>query len=160
MNRTLVWAVSAAFLAGLAIPALAAGKIFYGSRAGMTVTVVSMSGLDTANAVIKTKHTREDAISFCREYLQKVTKECIDRELGTRLNDEIRGNCETGVFKDFSGNGWRFAGKVRKPDMAKYRLIDLRTGQDADGSGASGYGTAMGIYKALCPRTAPADADG
>lgn len=55
-------------------PALAAGKIFYGSRAGMQVSVVSLSGLDTANAVIRTKHTRKDAIAFCRDYVQKVTR--------------------------------------------------------------------------------------
>lgn len=40
-------------------PAFASGKISYGSRAGMTVTVESMQGLDTARAVIRTKHTRE-----------------------------------------------------------------------------------------------------
>lgn len=52
----------------------ASGKIGYGSRAGMTVTVVSMSGLDTANAVIRTKHTQEDAESFCREYVLRASR--------------------------------------------------------------------------------------
>ena len=45
----------------------AAGKIYYGSRAGMQVTVVSMEGLDSSNAIIKTRHTREDATAFCSE---------------------------------------------------------------------------------------------
>jgi hypothetical protein len=45
-------------------PAIASGTIAYGSRAGMEVTVVSMEGLDTAHAVIRTKHTRENAIAF------------------------------------------------------------------------------------------------
>jgi hypothetical protein len=41
--------------------AVAAGKIYYGSRTGMTVTIRSMTGLDTAQAVIQTEHTRDDA---------------------------------------------------------------------------------------------------
>lgn len=59
----------------MALPASAAGKINYGSREGMQVSVISMSGLDTSNAVIKTHHTREDAIEFCREYVGEVIRE-------------------------------------------------------------------------------------
>lgn len=141
-------------------PAIASGKIYYGSRAGMTVTVVSMEGLDTARAVIKTKHTREDAIGFCRDYVQKVTPSCIKEELSIRLNDEITANCRTGVFADFSGNRHRFEGKAKKSNddmMAKYVIRDLSSGEVADGSSASGYPTNMGIFKALCPRSAPYD---
>ena len=158
MGRVGLLISSAAVLAFGAGPAEAAGKIYYGSRAGMTVTVVAMSGLDTANSVIRTKHTREDAVGFCREYVGRVTKKCVDDELAIRLNDEIRGNCRTGVFTDFGGTRWRFAGKMRDPDaMAKYQLINLGTGETADGSSASGYGTAMGVFQALCPMTAPED---
>lgn len=90
----------------LPMTAMASGKIFYGSRAGMTVTVLSMSGLDTTRSVIRTKHTREDAISFCRDYVGKVTSKCVDNELAVRLNDEIFGNCKSGEFVDFGGNAY------------------------------------------------------
>ncbi len=52
-------------------PAFAAGKIYYGSRAGATVTIKSMSGLDTSHAMIQAEHTREDAIGFCKDYVQE-----------------------------------------------------------------------------------------
>lgn len=141
-----------------ATPASASGKIFYGSRAGMTVTVASVSGLDTAQAVIRTKHTREDAIGFCREYVGKVTPDCIREELAIPLNDVITANCPRGEFVDFRGNRYRFAGPSRERDsMAKYRLISLPSGEAADGSSASGYPTNMQIFKALCPSRAPSD---
>jgi hypothetical protein len=143
-----------------AIPAYASGTIFYGSRAGMEVAVISVSGLSTAQAVIHTKHTRENAIVFCREYVGQVTEECIRRELAIPLNDVITANCITGEFTDFHGNRYRFLGPSRKAGdftMAKYALMDLRTREIADGSMASGYPTNMGIFKALCPAQAPYD---
>ena len=135
----------------------AAGTVPYGSRAGMEVTVVRMSGLDTTKARIITKHTRDNAISFCRDYAQNVTEDCIKEELSVPLNDSVSANCKTGEFETFTGERLRFAGKSRSPSMSKYRVIDLATKQDLDGSSASGYPVAMMIYKALCPRTAPAD---
>jgi hypothetical protein len=126
----------------------------------MTVTVVSMEGLDTADAVIRTKHTREDAIGFCRGYVQKVTPSCIREELAVPLNDVISANCLKGEFTDFSGNRYPYEGKGKNLTddmMAKYAIRDLSTGEVADGSSASGYPTNMGIFKALCPRTAPID---
>ncbi|NGM34502.1 hypothetical protein G4G93_11260 [Methylobacterium sp. DB0501] len=137
-------------------PAVASGKIYYGSRAGMTVTVVSMSGLDTARAVIRTKHTREDAIGFCRDYVGKVTPACISEELAVPLNDRITANCPRGEFTDFQGSRYRFAGRSRSKDsMAKYVVMSLPSGEVADGSSASGYPTNIQIFKALCPSRAP-----
>jgi len=142
----------------VASPAMASGTLGYGSRAGMEVDVVSMSGLDTTHAVIHTHHSRANAISFCRDYVQKITPECIREELATRLNDNVTANCTTGDFVDFGGHHYRYAGPSKdKEAMAKYRIIDLDTGENADGSSASGYGTNAEIYKALCPRHAPAD---
>jgi hypothetical protein len=140
--------------------AVASGTIGYGSRAGMEMTVVSIEGLSTAHAVIRTKHTRENAVAFCRDYVQKVTEECIERELSVPLNDVITANCPTGEFTDFGGDHYRFLGPTKKTGdfmMAKYRLMDLRTGEIADGSMASGYQTNMEIFKALCPAQAPYD---
>ena len=146
-------AILAAFTAG---PAWASGKIFYGSRAGMQVTVVSMSGLDSSKAVIKTKHTREDAIAFCREYVGKVTPDCIRDEMAVRLNDEVNANCQRGEFVDFRGSRYRFVGPSKgKDSLTKYVLMSLPSGGVADGSSASGYPTNMQIFKALCPSRAP-----
>ncbi len=158
MNRHKIVCLTACFLA-FASYARAAGTIYYGSRVGMVVTVIRMSGLDTAQAKIWTQHTRENAIAFCRDYVQKVDEECIQEELSVPLNDVIEGNCKTGEFEDFRGTRYRFLGENRKKGdgEADYLLKDLDTGEIADGSSASGYSTNMAIFKALCPRTAPMD---
>lgn len=141
------------------LAAYASGKLYYGSRVGMQVTVISISGLDSANAVIRTKHTRSDAITFCREYVGKVTEKCIRDELAIQLNDIITANCSTGVFTDFYGSKYQFRGKHSNKDTfgPKYVLINLGTQEIADGSSASGYPTNMQIYRALCPKIAPSD---
>ena len=139
----------------------ASGTIYYGSRAGMVVDVVSVSGLSTANAMIRTRHTRANATAFCREYVGKITADCIRDELAAPLNDQINANCLSGVFTDFSGHHYRFAGPSRdKEAMAKYRIIDLETGEAASGDMASGYSTNAGLFKALCPAQAPSDIEG
>lgn len=142
-----------------ASPAFAAGKIYYGTRAGMHVSVVSMSGLDTARAVIRTKHTREDATAFCREYVGKVTPKCVKETLDdTRIGDKITADCTRGTFVDFRGNRYRFGGPNKDPDViAKYRIVSVPSGEVADGSMASGYDVNLDIYKALCPNKAPHD---
>lgn len=142
----------------MASAAEAAGTIYYGSRAGMEVTIVGMSGLDTTHAKIRTKHTRANAVAFCREYVQKVTPDCIKEELATPLKDVITADCKSGIFSDFNGNKYQFHGRNPAADsMAKYRVVNMKTGEDADGSSASGYPTNMGIFRALCPGTAPSD---
>ena len=151
-------AAAVAALVILAGPAEASGTLGYGSRAGMEVDVVSMSGLNTAHAVIATKHTRANAVAFCRDYVKKVTSGCIRDELAVRLNDSVTADCTIGEFVNFQGNSYRFAGPSQDKDAsAKYRLIDLATGEDADGSSASGYSTNLQIFKALCPLHGPQD---
>jgi hypothetical protein len=120
----------------------ASEKIYYGSRVGMTVTVVSKQDLDTAHAVIVTEHTNDDAIDFCREYIGKVTTECVNEEAAVKLNQRISSNCKTANRSEVN---------------PKYVLRNLITGEIADGSSASGYSTRMGIFRALCPKTAPSD---
>ena len=143
--------------------AMADTKLGYGSRAGMEVTVVSEEDLDTERAVVRTKHTREDATRFCVEYVGKVTPQCINDELSVKLNDRVTGNCKTGEFFDFYGHKYRFEGIKRGPredlPLAKYALRDLATNEVADGSSASGYPVNMGIFRALCPKTAPPETD-
>ncbi|MDB5422584.1 MAG: hypothetical protein JWR59_2531 [Brevundimonas sp.] len=148
-------------MAVVAVGAFAAGKINYGSRDGMTVTVVSMSGINSAHAVIRVRHTRDDAIDFCRKYVGKVTATCIQGELETPLNDQIEGNCTTGRFSNFFGEEHQYLGAntVKKDDETpvKYLIKDIATGEIANGSSGSGYGTNMGVFRALCPSTAPYD---
>ena len=117
-----------------------------------------MSGLDTSHAAIKTEHTKEDAIDFCREYVLEdpVTAKCIKEELSVPLNDVIYANCPKGVFTDFGGEKYQFRGKNLHPgESATISLLNLRTREIADGSSASGYNVNMEIFRALCPRTAP-----
>jgi hypothetical protein len=141
-------------------PAKADNKIFYGSRAGMVVTVVSTDGLDTDHAVIRTQHTREDAERFCIEYAGNVTADCLNQQLGVRLNDRISANCKTGEFVDFYGRHYRFEGRQHgQNDMANFVVRDLTTGEAADGSEASGYPVNMQIFRALCPAEAPSEQD-
>ena len=135
----------------------------------MEVSVISVSGLGTERAVIKTKHTQENAEKYCREYVRKVTQECIDEEMSIALNDTITANCRTGVFVDFNGAKHRFEGKLNRSDrwvQARYAVRYLspsqgirrpKQGELLDGSSASGYPTEMGIFKALCPFQAPAE---
>ena len=143
-----------------ATPANASGTIYYGSRAGMEVSVISVEGLNTSHAVIHTKHTRENAITFCRDYVGEVTEDCIRKELAIPLNDIITANCNTGEFADFHGNRYKFLGPNRARGdlvMAKYAIMDLGTREIANGSMASGYPVNMDIYRALCPARAPID---
>lgn len=154
--------VAAVLGAGLlAQTASAAPKLGFGSRAGMEVTIVSEEGLDTEQAIIRTKYTREDATKFCVEYVGKVTPQCINDQLNRKLNDRVAGNCRTGEFFDFHGQKYRFEGPTRKSGddlgMAKYAIRDLARNEVADGSSASGYSVNIGIFRALCPRTAPRD---
>jgi hypothetical protein len=142
--------------------AYASGKLGYGSRIGMTVTVISIQGLNTARAVIRTAHTRDDALVFCREYVGQVSDACIEEELARPLNDVIYGNCTTGVFSDFSGNWHCFEGKNKKKTktdedfgLPNYIIRDLPTGEIENGTSASGYTTYMPLFRALCPTKAP-----
>jgi hypothetical protein len=145
----------------------AAGKIYYGSRVGMTVTVRSMEGLDTSHATIRTEHTREDAEEFCKEYSQLSPKdegwsECIKQELATRINDVVTANCVTGVFTNFFGDRFRFLGPNRRKaeidgTTPEYLVRDLGSGQLLGNYSATGYSTNLSVFAALCPRKAPTD---
>lgn len=151
-------AVGALMMAAISVNmALASGKIYYGSRVGMTVAVISVQALNTPNAIIRTQHTRDDAVAFCRDYEQNLTDECVNRELATPMNDYVAANCSTGVFVDFFGNHYRFEGPQRgaNSDFAKYKIRDLSSGEIEDGTSASGYSTNLGIFHALCFMRAP-----
>lgn len=158
LSLVVLWAIM--FLCTIS-SVTASGKINYGSRVGMQVTVVSMLGLDTSNAVIRTQHTRQDAIEFCREYVGEVSEKCIEDELAVRLNDAVFANCLSGVFTNFWGDKLRYQGpNQRRSEFGpKYIIRNLQSGEVADGSSASNYSVNMEIFTALCPKKAPNDFD-
>lgn len=132
-------------------------KVYYGSRAGMQVSVLSRKGLNTPNAVITVEHRREDAVAFCRDYVQNVTDKCIADELAIRLNDRFSGNCKTGRFTTIANQTYVFLGRNPKGSSTmgnEFILIDADTNQPLDGSMASGYPVALPQFQALCPARA------
>ena len=145
----------AALLCLSGAPVWAAGKLDYGSRVGMEVTILSMSGIDSAHAEIHVKHTAADAKKFCVEYSQDRSRACVERTLrDTRLNDVLIGNCTTGEYTSLYGDRLRFAGenKRRQDGAPKYRI--LGTDGPLDGTSASGYGYNLSQFEALCPSKA------
>jgi hypothetical protein len=137
--------------------------LYYGSRAGMEVSILGMEGRDTAHAVIRIRHTRDNAIAFCRDYVRNVTEECIHDTLAEQeFKETLVGNCESGAFSDFSGAHYRFLGRNPKAGYFaddKYLIKDLDTGEMADGSTQSRYLINMDVYRALCPAHAPIEVD-
>lgn len=136
----------------------AAETIYYGSRAGMVMTVVQKSNLNSTHAKITTKHTRENATAFCREYVQKVTKKCIADTLagGKDLRTDISANCKTGKFITLYGGGYQFLGANPHYDptgiSTEYLIVEVGQKKPLDGSMASGYPVAFEQFKALCPK--------
>ena len=136
-----------------------AETIYYGSRAGMEVTVVKKSNIGTTHAKILTKHTKANATAFCREYAQEVTPECIAEEMAQELLPEISANCKTGKFMTLYGLGYQFLGANPnyKPTVGggpEYLLVTADNKEPLDGSAASGYYQAIDQFKALCPNRA------
>ena len=132
-------------------------EIYYGSRAGMAATVVGEVGLDSGLAEIRIQHTRENAKAFCEGYVLDASDKCVNDTMADVKfeSDRVYGNCQTGEFVDMWNYRYRFEGKNHDPDiMADFRLRLLKDDTILDGSSASGYGTAMGVLKALCPARA------
>jgi hypothetical protein len=144
---------AAAFL--LAAGAAHAETLYYGSRAGMEVTVVKKSNLNTTHAKITVKHTRENAITFCREYVGKVTEKCIKEELSSDLASQIEANCKTGKFTTIAAGGYQFLGP--NPDYdptgtnTEYLIVEAGGSEPLEGYSATGYDVALDQFKAMCP---------
>ncbi|TIN21808.1 MAG: hypothetical protein E5Y31_19885 [Mesorhizobium sp.] len=129
-----------------------AKTLYYGGRAGMEVTIVKTSGIGSSHARIVARHTRQNAITFCRDYVGEVTEACIARELQTPLHLEITANCKTGKFTTFYGANMLFQGRNRDADATTdYLITDTDDNVVLDGSGASGYDYTLDQFKALCP---------
>lgn len=135
-----------------ATPALAAGRIPYGSRVGMEVTITGMEGIGSASAVIRVKHTPENAREFCVQYSNDRSRKCVEQTLReTRLNDELRGNCRAGTFTNLFGDNVVFKGRNKSKEEGAPRYVLIGSDGMFDGSSASGYTEVLSQFQALCP---------
>lgn len=158
MRATAHRSFALAILLGAAVPVAceAAGQIPYGTRAGMSVAIRQMDGIDTERAAIKVEHTRENAKEFCVDYAQDSSESCIVRTLReVRINDTLKGNCRSGQFVNLRGVHMSFTGANLDHDAVpyspEYRISKEGERAFLDGSSASGYPVDLEQFKALCP---------
>jgi hypothetical protein len=129
-------------------------RIYYGSRAGMHLTVVSREGIGTARAVVRVEHTPKDAKAYCVEYALDNSMACVKRTMaGVKVGDRVTADCVTRTWTDMYGQSFAFLGPAKRADetMADFAIRDLKTGEILDGSSASGYGVELAIFQHLCP---------
>lgn len=122
----------------------------------MDVTIVDMSGINTDNAVVRVRHTRDNARQFCDEYLGNPSEDCVTRTLReVRISDAIKGNCPAGQFVNLNGEYVQFAGPNIDYDAVPFRpehkLYRKGAKDFMDGSTASGYAVNLEQFRVLCP---------
>jgi hypothetical protein len=123
----------------------------------MCEDIVSEEGLDTTHAVIRAAPSRNGAIVSCRLNFN-YTQKCIEDQILDNPHGILTANCPKGQFSDFYGNRYKFIGKNPNTDgnmSANYLIKNESVGEILDGSGASGYGIAAGIFESQCPALAP-----
>ncbi len=126
-------------------------------------TVVGMEGRDTAKAVIKVQHGREDAIHSCQDRgtipVQRVSEDCIRQELARRISDVATADCKRGEFTDYYGDRYRVSlntSQVFPASLFKVNFTNLATGMQIDRLGTDPMARRpMPFYRALCPAHAP-----
>jgi hypothetical protein len=149
-----------AAIAALAFSTAAAHAetLYYGSRAGMEVTVVRKLNIGSTHAKIRVKHTKANATAYCREYVGKVTAQCVADELKVQLLPEISANCKTGKFITLFGQGYRFLGANPQydptGDATEYLIVEAGSAEPLEGYSATGYDVALEQFKVLCPNRA------
>lgn len=158
--RTQAWAQTSDLTA--APPRSVHDTIDYGSRAGMEVSILGMEGRDTDHAVIRFKHTRDNAIAYCRDYVRDVTEDCVRDALAEDpgFKQALTADCKTGDFTDFTGVHYRFLGLRPKAgyfDDDRYVIKDVDADEMLDNAITSWYLTTLNVYRALCPAHAPVE---
>ncbi|WP_214475784.1 hypothetical protein [Mesorhizobium sp. dw_380] len=136
------------------IPATAAqaSTIYYGNKVGMDLTIVKKTGIGSTHASILAKHSRKNAIVYCRDYGHDFSEDCIAAEMKAPLHFEITANCKTGKFTTFYGANMLFQGRNKGTDVTTdYLISDTDENVVLDGSGASSYDVTLDQFKALCP---------
>lgn len=149
------WVMVVSALAGPA-GAQALGQVYYGSRAGMQVDVVSREGIDSDHAVVRVEHTEADAMAYCTFYVQDSSAKCVAEtmaDVAARIRDRIEGDCVTGVFTGLWGSEYRFGGRLVTPTDPGVDWDFREAGEvgPLDGSSASGYGVVLDQFRAICP---------
>jgi hypothetical protein len=133
--------------------------LYWGVRLGMFDQIDRRQDLNSAHAVIRTVPSRAAAVIYCREFAHDYTQACIAKAQAARRPQELTADCPRKTFTGF--NGWRASyigpnpGDPAVAPATKYLFKDLASGQLLDGSEASSYSIAEGIFAALCPKTAP-----
>jgi hypothetical protein len=153
-QRISVWLPIIALATGIASAHAADDEVYYGSRAGMSLTTVSKMGIGTANAIIYVKHTPKNAKASCVEYEQDHSMACVKRVMASvKVRDRVTANCLKRTWTDVHGQKFAFLGPNKKSDetFADYIVKDLKTGEILDGSSASGYDVALTTFNLLCP---------
>ncbi|WP_425416497.1 hypothetical protein [Oricola indica] len=128
----------------------------YGTRVGMDVTVISRQNLGSDSARIVIEHTRQNAINFCRDYVGKVTEECIQEEMALPIADHIEANCKNGEFQDAFGQKLRFDGlNSNQSDVGdpRHLLWSFENDEYLGNYSASGYFERLIAYDELCPNS-------
>jgi hypothetical protein len=126
-------------------------------------TVVGMEGRDTAKAIIRVRHTREDAIHSCQELgtipARQVSEDCIRQELAKRVSDVVTADCERGEFTDYYGDRFRVSlntSQAYPASLFMSNITNLATGKQFDRVMADPQAhRPMPVYRALCPAHAP-----
>ncbi|MBB3937362.1 hypothetical protein [Aureimonas phyllosphaerae] len=128
-------------------------EIYYGSRAGMSVTTVSKAGIGTSMAVIRVEHRPRNAKAFYVDYVLDNSMACVRKTMASvKVRDRVTADCRKRTWTDLYGERFAFLGRQKDRDsMADYVVKRLDTGEVLDGSSASGYPTALGIFQVLCP---------
>ncbi|WP_448951471.1 hypothetical protein [Labrys neptuniae] len=144
----------------------------WGSRAGYGSTVIAKSGLGTANAIIKTRFTDQDAWELCGFLLiqankedEPITESCIAnaRAFAARGEDILKADCTTGRFDSFNNKNLRYLGEghnykgdgAQDPGVyiygAAYSIIKKEDGSIEEPIPNNEYAVDSVIFFELCP---------
>lgn len=134
---------------------LAENKLSYGSHEGMEVTITSKRGIDTNNAVIRIRHTRENAEEFCRMYRLDTSAACVDEVMGdVKPRPSVKANCSTGAFSTVFDDDYLYLGHTEGRERA-FRIVEKSTGQEPELD--NDYYVFVDTFRALCPARVAAD---
>jgi len=112
--------------------------IYYGSRTGMHVTIISKSGISSSNAVIMIEHTPNDAKAYCVGYEQDFSAACVHRTMAdVKIRDRVKGNCEDNTWTDVYGQAYLLEGNVSSSDCASSDNLEHQRCFPFGGSGSS-----------------------
>jgi len=128
----------------------------WGGRDGGWVTITSISGQNSRASHIGLEYTKENQRDRCLSVENDTSPNCIKEDMASvrkSIKNELRGDCESGIFTDAYGDRYQFRGKNKNGDP-KYMFVDLTDNRVLDGTHASGYSTVEPQFFALCNKRA------